>query len=104
MRTHIMARRPMAARPMRRALDSGQYESTSKLHHAAINRSRLLREKLVLEKRLKEVDAELKRSDVLFGKMIGSVERQVAREKRTRKGSKKRDDECRDAGKMELEF
>jgi len=104
MRKHVKVKRSMTVRPIRHMIGSGQYSTTSTLHHQAVNRTRLLRERAVLMGRLKEVEEELRCSDAQVNKSISDVEKQVRAGKKGRGGRKKKAGDAGSIRKMKLEF
>lgn len=103
MRRQAISSYPIAVRKSRSCPMSDNYSTTARLHHEAVNRTRLLREKDVLLRRLGEVDEKLGRSEQNVRNALKIVKKTTSRSK---KGGKKRDEEhsSRRSSSVEIEF
>lgn len=84
----------------------GDEQMSARLHHAVVNRARLLKERGVLLAKLHEVERQLEYADEQMLKMFGKVKNQLPRRRKKGNSGKKEagGGSSRRTSSMELEF
>jgi len=84
----------------------GEAQMSARLHHAAVNRNRLLRERTVLLAKLREIESQLKYANEQTLKMFANMKSQLPHRRGKGNSGKKEasGSSSRRTSSMELEF